>query len=1364
MSSKLGNQTGMIFGLFFLMVFGCSDSGGSGGGGNNNNDSATQSDNGTADSATSGIFGTDDSDSSTPVSGTDGTDGDSGTGASGGADSSGTDSEWADTTSTDTQVPDTSMTDTSETDTNVTDTNVMDTSVTDTSVTDTNVTDTNVTDTSVTDTNVTDTNVTDTSETDTNVTDTSETDTNVTDTNVTDTNVTDTNVTDTNVTDSGTVEPDGDDTGVIDTGSTDTGTVDPQSSDTGVSGTDSGDTSGTDTGTGTPTDTGVCFDGLLQDGATVCGVNGRGVYVQECIGGSRVNTGTCTDTDNCADSDTQTLTDACGYNSRGEQLQICTVGGWADDVCTDPDDCVDSDTQSLPNSCGTNTRGSLARTCATGAWVDGACTDTDECQDSDTQSLVTSCGPNLRGSLGQLCVTGVWEDGTCADTDVCTDSDTQAAVNNCGMNGRGDLLRRCDAGDWISDTDVCTDPDVCQDSDTQVLTNACGMNTGGEQYQVCTTGAWADDYCDDPDVCSDTNIDCGANGACAYDTDSAEYVYVCNCSAGYENADTADLTTACQDIPCYNTTSGAGCATNARCDGTDVNALCECQVGWAGTPASAPGCDACDEGTLGYQSDGLGGCELIPSPIDGELVITEVMIEPTGSTPVVNGQYFEIYNTSGERLNLAGSTIAIVGDTDSAVIDLPATPSVLVDADNYLVFGASADTDANGGVTVDEILPGFPELGTDIGSISVSGNLGVVDAVAWDGASYAMTGGASMGLSPGVTLDATAAAENDAANLWCPASETWIAGDTDNDYGSPGAMNDPCDVGNCGIIAPKVTVYKGTHYSDTDSDTVYAQSDTLNVQVYHPGVTEGVGSSGRAVAELGYGARYTDPETWETWQSVAYSGDSGDTDTTVDEYDVFSGTFADIPIGVYFYAFRVSVDDGASWTYCDVTWTDTYDGYDVMEGGVMTVIDPSCVPGGAGECDDCEDNDNNGLVDGMDIKCLYGLDTLETELRTGISSDENSVPGGPYDCFVDGNSGSGDDTCEQDSCCQLYDPALDDYFDANIADDDIGVPNCPADCPAECGDGLCAELETNTTCPSDCAATCGDTTCDSGAGETAATCPADCVASCGDGLCTHTETFDTCSLDCDELCGNGACELGHPACNLSDRSTCLVGSLGKYEPVTGCANMCVPFVPTGCDCWGCCTFCVDNVCANISAATPFSNYWNYDSSKAATKSYACNESTFDDPSKCMRCEQATESARDCAIDCAAVCGDGYCTHSEQASNPAGGNYCASDCVATCGDGACNLDTDSETPANCPVDCTTPECGDGVCAPGEEPVWSDTDSEYVGCDDCSPSCGDSDCGMICGTRCDPENCILCPGMTADDLPEHCKDAGGGHLPQ
>jgi hypothetical protein len=620
-----------------------------------------------------------------------------------------------------------------------------------------------------------------------------------------------------------------------------------------------------------------------------------------------------------------------------------------------------------------------------------------------------------------------------------------------------------------------------------------------------------------------------------------------------------------------------------------------------------------------------------------------------------------------------------------------------------------------------------------------------------------------MGLSPGVTLDATAAAENDAANLWCPASETWIAGDTDNDYGSPGAMNDPCDVGNCGIIAPKVTVYKGTHYSDTDSDTVYAQSDTLNVQVYHPGFTEGVGSSGRVVAELGYGTRYTDPETWETWQSVAYSGDSGDTDTTVDEYDVFSGTFTDVPVGVYFYAFRVSVDDGASWTYCDVTWTDMYDGYDVMEGGVMTVTDPSCVPGGVGECDDCEDNDNNGLVDGMDIKCLYGLDTLETELRTGIAADENSVPGGPYDCFVDGNSGSGDDTCEQDSCCQLYDPALDDYFDANIADDDIGVPNCPADCPAECGDGLCAELETNTTCPSDCAATCGDTTCDSGAGETAATCPADCAASCGDGLCTHTETFDTCSLDCDERCGNGACELGHPQCNLFDRSTCLVGSLGKYEPVTGCANMCVPFVPTGCDCWGCCTFCVDDVCENISAATPFSNYWNYDSSKTATESYACNESTFDDPSKCMRCEQATESARDCAIDCAAVCGDGYCTHSEQASNPVGGNYCVSDCVATCGDGACNLDTDSETPANCPVDCTTPECGDGVCAPGEEPVWSDTDSEYVGCDDCSPSCGDSDCGMICGTKCDPENCILCPGMTADDLPEHCKDAGGATCP-
>ncbi|MDP6670620.1 MAG: hypothetical protein QGI60_02285 [archaeon] len=54
-------------------------------------------------------------------------------------------------------------------------------------------------------------------------------------------------------------------------------------------------------------------------------------------------------------------------------------------------------------------------------------------------------------------------------------------------------------------------------------------------------------------------------------------------------------------------------------------------------------------------------------------------------------------------------------------------------------------------------------------------------------------------------------------------------------------------------------------------------------------------------------------------------------------------------------------------------------------------------------------------------------------------------------------------------------------------------------------------------------ASCGDDSCDfASRGETAVNCPADCPAVCGDTACTHTESPQTCALDCIG-CGDGKC-------------------------------------------------------------------------------------------------------------------------------------------------------------------------------------------------------------------------------------------------
>ena len=211
----------------------------------------------------------------------------------------------------------------------------------------------------------------------------------------------------------------------------------------------------------------------------------------------------------------------------------------------------------------------------------------------------------------------------------------------------------------------------------------------------------------------------------------------------------------------------------------------------------------------------------------------------------------------------------------------------------------------------------------------------------------------------------------------------------------------------------------------------------------------------------------------------------------------------------------------------------------------------------------------------------------------------------------------------------------------------------------------------------------------------------------------------SCSADWPADCGDDVCALGHDEGLNYDRSACYVAN-NKYKPIVGCGAVCTPTIPPGCDCWGCCTVCVDNECVNI-----------YTSPQVSPD---CTEDTFLDPSKCYRCEQDEETVASCPSECDGGCGDGLCGDGETYAT------CAVDCAATCGDTVCDA---SESTADCPADCGT-SCGDGVCHLAE-----------VGtCTDCAPSCGDGECGLTCGTKCDPENCIICPGMTVDDLPEDC----------
>ena len=107
-------------------------------------------------------------------------------------------------------------------------------------------------------------------------------------------------------------------------------------------------------------------------------------------------------------------------------------------------------------------------------------------------------------------------------------------------------------------------------------------------------------------------------------------------------------------------------------------------------------------------------------------------------------------------------------------------------------------------------------------------------------------------------------------------------------------------------------------------DRVYAvtanASEPLYGRVRETGVTDSDGASGSLLAEIGYGAAGTYPTDDWAWQAAVYDSE----DETGDRY---RGVLTLVEQGLFAYAFRFSIDGGATWMYGDL------DGNDYGGGG-----------------------------------------------------------------------------------------------------------------------------------------------------------------------------------------------------------------------------------------------------------------------------------------------------------------------------------------------------------------------------------------------------------------------------------------------
>ena len=181
---------------------------------------------------------------------------------------------------------------------------------------------------------------------------------------------------------------------------------------------------------------------------------------------------------------------------------------------------------------------------------------------------------------------------------------------------------------------------------------------------------------------------------------------------------------------------------------------------------------------------GLNNYAFTQCPTPGDIIITEIMKDPSAVLDG-NGEYFEIYNTTGSPIDIDGWEISDLGFDFHQINN---GGPLLVPANGYLVLGINDDFATNGGVTVDYE---YSNIDLDDADDKIAlfcdplGSFTEIDRVEYDdGINFPDPTGASMNLDP-TTFDGT---QNDNGANWCTSSSTFGSGD----MGTPGAANDAC--------------------------------------------------------------------------------------------------------------------------------------------------------------------------------------------------------------------------------------------------------------------------------------------------------------------------------------------------------------------------------------------------------------------------------------------------------------------------------------------------------------------------------------------------------------------------------------------
>jgi len=199
-----------------------------------------------------------------------------------------------------------------------------------------------------------------------------------------------------------------------------------------------------------------------------------------------------------------------------------------------------------------------------------------------------------------------------------------------------------------------------------------------------------------------------------------------------------------------------------------------------GSSSDGAAADSGDAGADGGNADGGNTDGGSPLPGPGELVLTELMIDPS-AVGDAQGEWVELYNPTDRSIELAG---LVLGDDNIDAWVL--TDSVALAPGAWAVLCA-AETDNGGAACAGTFRYNTLGGGFALANAGDEVVLRTGDGLLVDRTSYgaeAVVPGASLGLSP-AALDAVS---NDGAGAWCAQHSPMSGGDR----GTPGRPNDPC--------------------------------------------------------------------------------------------------------------------------------------------------------------------------------------------------------------------------------------------------------------------------------------------------------------------------------------------------------------------------------------------------------------------------------------------------------------------------------------------------------------------------------------------------------------------------------------------